>query len=49
MTNPEIHDKKPIEPVFLVSKEFIKGMEIKAGISTEFGLRPISIQSNVNF
>lgn len=45
VTNPKVHDKKPIDPIFLISKQFVKGMEIKAGISTEFGLRPISIQS----
>lgn len=35
VTSPEVHDKRPREPIFLIDKEFIKGYPIVSGIMTE--------------
>lgn len=44
MTNPIERDKRLRIPVFIVSKEFVKGKTIKSGIGNPLsGLRPYSV------
>ena len=45
-TNPEERDKQIRVPVFLISKEFIKGRHIKHGIMTQQGMRAYNGEGN---
>ena len=31
------------KPVFIIGKEFVKGLQIKSGICSDFGIRPYSL------
>lgn len=44
VTNPDIRNKKPREPVFLLTPDFIKGGKLINGIYSNFGPRPISLK-----
>lgn len=46
-TNGEVRDKQIREPVFLVSKEFCNGMNMKTSLYREKGLRPLSLASQI--
>ena len=44
VTNPLERDKQPRSPVFIISKHFLKGADIKSGIVGESGqIRPYSV------
>lgn len=43
VTNPNERDIRIRKPVFIVSKEFGNGRELKAGIMTNQGIRPYSM------
>lgn len=43
MTNPLERDRQHRIPVFIISKEFCKGYNIKSGIYGEFGIRPYTV------
>ena len=45
VTNPEIRDKQLRNPVFIISKDFSRGMEIKSGIASESSIRPYNGKS----
>lgn len=44
MTNPEIRNKQPREPVFLLTPDFINGGKLINGLYSNFGPRPISLK-----
>lgn len=43
VTNPEERDKQFRQPVFLVSKEFVLGMNVRTGIFIDRHLRPFNV------
>jgi hypothetical protein len=44
-TNELSRNKEPRKPLFLINKDFIKGLDIKQGICTETSLIPYSLKS----
>lgn len=48
VTNPEQRDVRLRRPVFLVNKEFVKGMNISAGVVTGGLIRPYSMKGVVS-
>lgn len=48
MTNPEQRDLRQRIPVFLISKEFVKGLTIQTGICSGGNLRPFSMKGVIS-
>ena len=48
VTNPQQRDVRLRRPVFLVSKEFVKGMNIGTGIVSGGSLRPFSMKGAIS-
>ncbi|EGR32182.1 hypothetical protein IMG5_093060 [Ichthyophthirius multifiliis] len=46
VTNPTERDKQYRIPIFLVSKQFVKGQYVKTGIFIDGHLRPFNVQTN---
>ncbi|KAM3134464.1 hypothetical protein pb186bvf_013430 [Paramecium bursaria] len=46
VTNPIERDRQPRQPVFLVGKEFVSGMNLKTAIAIGRQLRPYNIQTS---
>nr|QBH22546.1 EF hand family protein [Philasterides dicentrarchi] len=46
VTNPQIRDKQCRNPVFIVSKEFVKGKQLQTGIYVDNHIRPFNIQTS---
>ncbi len=44
-TNPEAREPENREPVFIISKELVKGMDIVAAVIRPKGLRPLVLSS----
>lgn len=57
VTNPNVRDKQYRIPVFIVSKDFVKGMDLQSAIGTAVTIRPYAVhgsngriaQTKVNF
>ena len=48
VTNPNQRDVRLRKPVFIIAKEFVKGLPIKSGMYSEFGMRPFSLTGVVS-